>query len=648
MRTAYGLTLAASVFVAASVTACSSCQRSEVLAEIEQESGSVDRDHARKVGVWEKAPLHAQFFVGDAVRSGKGSRAVLGLSDKSELVLEQNTQIRFLDTPPASGEHHFDVEMGQATLQSGADPLKLRTSVGVAVIDPGSRVVLEKGDKGMHYEVSVGTARFESGAATTDVHAGEGIVIGIGAAEIVRDEPKKAPEVPASAPVPSAPAAPPDAGPPPAEAAESNVEAVVSGGGATMKKPGDAGFAKLKAGKAAVAAGSTLRLGSGTSVALSRGGEQATLRGAGEFVVGGAGAPLVTAQSGSVKVDHGKTIVSVAVRGGTIVADVGSSATVRVKSDGSKVSVSAGTVHLETDAGTADLHAGEEGTVAPKGDAEVLGRGPGYVDFGARAGDSFAVHDPSPPTSVGFAIGGTCAGDAVVELKGRAGARSSGSGTIAILIPPGAHKYEVHCVGQGGIDPHPAAGGTVSVMRDAGTARLPRTAPGTLVDTDGRSYTVLYQNLLPKITVRWPNAPQAGSYALRVISPGGTQSFSSGTPSYSFASGALREGVHRITFQAGSAQSKETSLDIKFDNASPTATITGPANGSFAPGSSVVVSGIAMEGWKVFAGGQELSLDAAMRFSAQAAAPGNERALAIEFVNPRRGVHYYLRRSSGH
>jgi hypothetical protein len=331
------------------------------------------------------------------------------------------------------------------------------------------------------------------------------------------------------------------------------------------------------------------------------------------------------------------------------VADTGATATVRVKADGTKVAVSAGTVHLNAQGSSEDLHAGQEGSIAPKGETEVFGRGPGYVDFSARGGDSFAVHDPSPPTAIGFGVGGACPGEAVIELKGKSPTRSSGSGTVSILVSAGSHKYEVHCTNAGGVDPHAAMTGTVAVMRDGGTARLPRTAPATLVDADGRTYTVLYQNLLPKITVRWPSAPQGSSYTLNVSSPGGTNAtYSSGTPSYSFASGALREGVHRLSFQAGPLHSKETSVEIKFDNASPTATITSPGNGSFSPGGSVLVSGIAMEGWKVYAGGKELTLDAAQRFSAETAVPGSERALAIEFVNPRRGVHYYLRRTSGH
>ena len=51
------------------------------------------------------------------------------------------------------------------------------------------------------------------------------------------------------------------------------------------------------------------------------------------------------------------------------------------------------------------------------------------------------------------------------------------------------------------------ARGTVRVERDAGTSQLPARAPTSLVDADGRGYTVYYQNQLPEVRVRWPNAP---------------------------------------------------------------------------------------------------------------------------------------------
>jgi hypothetical protein len=272
------------------------------------------------------------------------------------------------------------------------------------------------------------------------------------------------------------------------------------------------------------------------------------------------------------------------------------------------------------------------------------------VDFVAGAAGSFAVHDPSPPTAIGFSTGGECPGGAVVSLAGRGRDRSRGTGVVSILVPAGAHRFEVHCVGADGVEPRVASSGTVTVMHDAGTARLPRTAPATLVDADGRTYTVLYQNLLPKISVRWVNAPAAAPYGLTVTSPGGaTQSFSAASPSYSFGSGSFSEGEHHVRFHAADGTaSKDTRVDIRFDNATPTATLTSPSNGSFAPGSPVTVSGVALEGWKISAAGQDLPLDPAERFSGDVTAPAGQRALAILFENPRRGVQYYLRRSASH
>src|SRR6201999_1832737 len=98
--------------------------------------------------------------------------------------------------------------------------------------------------------------------------------------------------------------------------------------------------------------------------------------------------------------------------------------------------------------------------------------------------------------------------------------------------------------------------------------------------------------------------------------------------------------------EGGGTRSKETRIEIKFDNAAPTATLTAPANGGFAPGSTVTVAGAALEGWKISVGGKDLPLDDQLRFSGQATAPAGQRALAIEFVHPKRGLHYYLRRAS--
>lgn len=272
--------------------------------------------------------------------------------------------------------------------------------------------------------------------------------------------------------------------------------------------------------------------------------------------------------------------------------------------------------------------------------------GPNVVDFVAGAGDSFVVHDPKPPTNIAFVHAG-CDGELVLTLDpGKRPRETAGSGRVSAEIGSGSHRYSVACVKPGEPKGARVATGTVVVLADSGSRRLARTAPASVVDTDGRRYTVLYQTLLPSISLHWPNAPAASAYTLRVSSSSGSRSLTSGKPSYSFGAGALAEGDHTFVFEGGGARSKQTSVAIRFDNAAPTASISSPADRSFAPGASVVVSGSALPGWTVSSVGKDLTQDAQNRFSAEVSAPVAERALVIRFSHPRRGNHYYLRRSA--
>lgn len=274
------------------------------------------------------------------------------------------------------------------------------------------------------------------------------------------------------------------------------------------------------------------------------------------------------------------------------------------------------------------------------------GAGPSVVDFVAGAGDSFVVHDPHPPTSIAFIHSG-CDGELVLTLDpGKRPRETGGVGRVSAEIGSGGHRYTLSCARPGEAKAKRIADGTVAVFADAGSRRLARTAPASAVDTDGRRYTVLYQTLLPSISVRWPNAPVGSAFTLKLGSSSGARSFTTGSPTYSFASGALAEGDHTLVFEGGGARSKQTSIAIRFDNAAPTASIASPADRSFAAGATVTASGSALPGWTVSAGGQDLIQDGQNRFSGSVSAPVAERALVIRFSHPSRGTHYYLRRSA--
>jgi hypothetical protein len=71
------------------------CKRGDAVAELEKADGKVSRDFAKSVGSWEAAATGAEFRIGDGVRSGTASHALLRLFDQSSLGLEPNTLIRF-------------------------------------------------------------------------------------------------------------------------------------------------------------------------------------------------------------------------------------------------------------------------------------------------------------------------------------------------------------------------------------------------------------------------------------------------------------------------------------------------------------------------------------------------------------------------
>ncbi len=267
-------------------------------------------------------------------------------------------------------------------------------------------------------------------------------------------------------------------------------------------------------------------------------------------------------------------------------------------------------------------------------------RGPESFDVLASPGESLILHDPHPPTAIGFAAT-RCASIVVLEV-GTKRRETIGAGRVSAAFAAGSQRYRLRCDG----DKEPFAEGSIHVLADSGSRRLAAGAPANRIDADGRRYTILYQSLLPKFSVAWPNPPSAGPFALQVRSARGVRRFSASGPSVSLPAGALTEGSHELWFEAAGQRSRATTVVVQFDNAAPTASISAPGERGFAPGASVTVAGSALPGWTVSVQGRELAQDAQQRFSAEAVAPVDVRALAIRFSHPQRGVHYYLRRSS--
>ena len=129
------------------------------------------------------------------------------------------------------------------------------------------------------------------------------------------------------------------------------------------------------------------------------------------------------------------------------------------------------------------------------------------------------IHAAEVPVAVGFdsrlALSRTTRR---LELTGPGSKqRSRGAGRLNLAVPGRLARLRLALRERGRASPGTiVARGTVTVLHDAGTRKLPPKAPASSIDCDGRSYTIYYQNQLPDISARWPNAPSAARYTLEV------------------------------------------------------------------------------------------------------------------------------------
>jgi hypothetical protein len=295
--------------------------------------------------------------------------------------------------------------------------------------------------------------------------------------------------------------------------------------------------------------------------------------------------------------------------------------------------------HVDEDPQLVVPDAGEPEASAEAAPAELS-------DLELQPGASVTIFDPTPPSRIRLSIPASCPHGARARVRGKPLALSQ---TQALLLSAGRHDYQVSCLDEAGEAKAPEWRGNVRVVKNPGTARLPKTAPRNSIDADGRSYTVLFQNIPPVLDVQWPSAPKASSYTLIARSEGGReQRLSLREPRHVFSGGALPEGRHELSFEAvgtsSAGRSKPTTISLRFDNAAPTASLKLPPVSGFVPSDRTEVAGIALPGAQVSVLGKRLPLDAQGRFAGDVAVPTGASVLAVRIHHPRTGTRYYVRR----
>lgn len=349
---------------------------------------------------------------------------------------------------------------------------------------------------------------------------------------------------------------------------------------------------------------------------------------AGAARISGRGRARVTAKGGETRLE---------VLAGNIVIEAEDGA--RTYATGARIEIAMGGVIVEDDGAPRD--AGPPVLGPPVDAAEAVAiegpTGPAKVDLVIDAGESAVLHDPRPPTAIGVKI--KCPGlghlDVTARRDWKSATTTAGHHGISGEFPAGTHRYRVRC------GDAVEASGKIVVRRDAAAKELPKRPPRNMLDADGRRYTVLYQNRLPELVLRWPEAPAAPGYTLHVVTGGKERTYRVKSARHTFGSGDLGEGTHGWWFEAGADRSPETTVQIDFDNAAATVYIRRVE----VSGDTVRVEGAAVPDARVSLEDDTIALDDQQRFAASGPITAGRRTLALRIATASGGVHYYVLRA---
>ena len=274
-----------------------------------------------------------------------------------------------------------------------------------------------------------------------------------------------------------------------------------------------------------------------------------------------------------------------------------------------------------------------------------VARSESTAELTVRAGESFEVYDPRPPTRIGVIVPERCKQGALLVISGRKPVRSST--VMELTLHAGVHAYRVYCDGSER-RAKPERSGRIKVRKSTGVRALPKTAPQNTVELDGHRYRLMYQNLRPVIVVGWRAAPRAPGYTLTLAREGGApKRFDLREPKFVLDSSLLSDGKQVLVMQAHDAaatRSKPTTLDIAFDNAAPTASLELPPASGFVASELIEVRGIVAPGTNVSVEGDRVKVTPRGTFRHSVALPAGRSALSVRFQHPIHGLRYYVRR----
>lgn len=596
---------------------------------------------------WKPTKVGDGYRLGDAIQTGVKATATLTMRGGGKLEIEEKSVIRFTAAGGDKKAPKLDIVTGEAVLESEDDGGQFETSIGLAQLSSGGRVRLSSTPNGVRVDVLVGSALLEDEAGkSVNLERDKPLFVKVGGAIIEDENVENVATGVVDAGV--------EAGDASVAIEPESVAVAVTGRNVQMRQPGQKRWKRMRAGDNKVPFGTRIRVAKKGRAKVVRGDQVARVSGNAEFVVNDPDEPLITARRGIVAISTRETENQVKIPGGLVVAEPspnGSLGTVAIKKNGqSTITAKRGSVAVKSKSGEEVLSAGETAKIGKRGKTVVSVRQPKRADFSVSAGESFAIHDPVGRTALRLRYTDACPELARVEIASskkalqRSASGIESVGSALIWASRGRTYYRVRCIKDGVLDRKPAKSGSIRVTRDAGTKRLPRRAVDNLIDADGRKYDLAYQNLMPRLTFRWRQAPDSSSTLVIKPRSGAEKRIRVKGKQHTMPSGGLREGSYTWWFEAASGKrSPKTKLSLDFDSSAATAYVKKTPPGSW-KGRSVPIEGAALQGWKVQIGGDKIKLDRHSRFNETVTVPDDENAIAIRLSHRRHGVHYYVRR----
>ncbi len=583
----------------------------EITLQVERTAGGA--------GAWTAARVGDRFLLGSAVRTGAGSRAQLHLTRGGVLKIEANATVRFASKPGQAAED-VRVETGTIEVEAGDETVAL----GEAILEPHGHARISNVDGALTISVELGRAVLETGE---QVLAGNSVTVRIGVAIL---EPNTrivdagvSPDAVLDATAPTA----------------TSVVVKVTGKPAVVQTA--TGPEPLTVGEHTMDFGARIQTAPGGTLEIAGDGARVVATGAADLVIGGADGAIATATKGVLALRAETADGHVVVPGGTVIARTGGAEiAVRIGvPGGTEIEDRQGDAAIKTAKADEALAIGDRAILAPDGAIDFKTRAPAHATISIAAGESPVIHDPRAPTAVGVRFGAGCTGPGIVEVAKdrsfkRVLARAGGTVGGNVLLPTGVYAYRVRCGDK-------ASAGSIRIFPDSGRVPLPKAAPRTLVEADGREYMVLYQNLLPEFTLSWRDAPVRASYQF-VIQPatGDAKRLTNTAPRLGLKPGDLREGTYRfwVEIPETGGRSAETRIVIDFDNAAASASI----DRVDAKDNKAHVNGTVIEGSTVSSGGSAIDLDQHRRFSADLSRVEGETGISVRIAHPKLGINYYV------